>query len=574
MASSVGLSVMAPLRERRPRRPGGGGGGPGAPVARAATTGGTRPAYDGPAGVSDALDLTGSVLAPVRSVSMLDPRTPVLAGVGQVTRRPEAGLAVEERAEPVALMADALREAAVDCGGNGAGDRLLRKAGSLRIVRPVTWRYRNPAKWVAERLGIEPAELAVGPIGGNTPLAIVNGAAQAIAAGDLEAVLVAGGDCLYTRLAARRDPDRPLLAWTDEPADTPEPVLLGTDRNPVTDVEEQRGLDRPNQVFPLFENARRAVAGRSVEDHNRFIAGLWARLSEVAAANPYAWSRRRRSAEELGRVDRDNRMVSFPYPKLLNANDRVDQGAALILCSLGAARAAGVPEDRIVFPWVVTEANDHWFLTHRHDLHSSPAMEVAGRRAFALAGCGPDDVAHVDLYSCFPCALQMGAEALGFPVDDPDRPLSVTGGLAFAGGPVNNYVGHSVATLAGRLRDDPGSVGLATGLGWYATKHAVSLWSTRPPEAGYRWESPQAEVDARPQRAPASDFAGMAEVETYTVVFDRENQPELGILALLTPDGRRTWGNVTDVDALWALTREEGCGREARLGSEGRAELR
>ena len=211
-------------------------------------------------------------------------------------------------------------------------------------------------------------------------------------------------------------------------------------------------------------------------------------------------------------------MISFPYPKLLNANDRVDQGAALILCSVEAARSAGVPEDRWVFPLSGADAHDHWFLSHRRDLSSSPAIRLAGERALRLAGLGIDDVAHIDLYSCFPCAVQIAANELGLSTTDPGRPLTVTGGLGFAGGPGNNYVTHSIATMADRLRRHPGSVGLVTGLGWYVTKHAVGTWSTVPPTHGFAFDSPQDEVDGLPQRVPASDYEGDAVVETYTVI--------------------------------------------------------
>jgi acetyl-CoA C-acetyltransferase len=258
----------------------------------------------------------------------------------------------------------------------------------------------------------------------------------------------------------------------------------------------------------------------------------------------------------------------------MNANDRVDQGAAFILCSLSAARQAGVPEDRWVFPVAGTDAHDHWFLSNRQDLRSSPAIRIAGARALTLAGAGIDDVAHVDLYSCFPCAVQIAAGELGLPLDDPGRSLTVTGGLGFAGGPGNNYVSHSIASMAQRMRGDPGTLGLVTGLGWYSTKHAVGVWSTTPPAAGFRYECPQDEVDVLPQRTPAPDHEGDATVETYTVVHDREGEPELAILALLTEDGCRAWGNTSDRYEMLGLMENEGCGRKARLAAGGRSELR
>ena len=158
-------------------------------------------------------------------------------------------------------------------------------------------------------------------------------------------------------------------------------------------------------------------------------------------------------------------MISFPYPKLCTANMQVDQGAAYIVCSVEAARAAGVPEERWVFPLAGADAHDHWFISHRPELHRSPAIRLAAAAAFELAGVGPDDLGPIDLYSCFPVVVQMAARELGLPIDDPDRPLTLTGGLTFGGGPGNNYTSHGIAQLVGALRAEPGSVGLATGLG-------------------------------------------------------------------------------------------------------------
>jgi acetyl-CoA C-acetyltransferase len=243
---------------------------------------------------------------------VLDPRTPVLVGVGQVIDRPDQFRPVTERSEPVELMARALRAAAADCEGARAGDRLLAAAASLRIMVPLSWRYINPGLLVSEKLGIAPAELALTSIGGNSPQTVVNQTALAIAGGQLDVALLAGAECIFTRIAARRDPDRPILPWTAQPPETPAPVHLGTDRPPVTEVELARGLDRPISVYPLFENALRAAAGEGIDEHQVKVSEMWARFSEVAAGNPYAWSPRARTALELRTVGPENRMVSFP----------------------------------------------------------------------------------------------------------------------------------------------------------------------------------------------------------------------------------------------------------------------
>ena len=469
-------------------------------------------------------------------------------------------------------MTRAVREALADCG-SPAGDRLLGRLQSLRVMVPLSWHYVNPALLVAGDLGVAPRELAVSAIGGNSPQSIAGDTARAIAAGELDVAVLTGAEAIATRVAARRHPDRPVLPWTSQPPGTPAPVVLGTDREPVTDVERSHGLDRPLRVFPLFANALRAASGRSIEEDQLLVSQLWSRFSAVAADNPCAWSRHAVSAEDIRTVSPANRMIAFPYPKLMNANDRVDMAAAVVMCSLEAARAAGVSDDHMVFPWSSADAHDHWFLSHRNDLHSSPAIRLAARAALGGAGVGVDDIAHVDLYSCFPCAVQIAAGEIGLSLDDPARPLTVTGGLTFAGGPGNNYVTHSIATMAHRLRRQPDTLGLVTGLGWYATKHAVGVWGGTPPPHLFQPANPQAEVDALPQRAPA-DAEGLMTVETYTVVHDREGRPELGIVALRSDEGGRAWGTTTDEDTLTALMREEGCGRTARLHGEGRVDIR
>jgi acetyl-CoA C-acetyltransferase len=491
-----------------------------------------------------------------------------------VTAHPQASEPISSRPEPVELMARALEQASDDCKGSGAGRKLLERAGSLMILPSLAWRYTNPGLLVAERLGIEPREIALAAIGGNGPQSLANRAAVAISEGRLDIALIAGAECLGTRISARRDPDHPVLGWTSQPAGTPEPVLLDEERDPVTALERAASLDRPVRVFPLFANALRADSGRSIDEDAELVSGMWARFSEVAAKNPYSWSRQVRTAAEVRTVGPDNRMVGFPYPKLEMANDRVDQGAAFIMCSLESARSAGVPEERMIFPISGSDANDHWFLTHRMNLCSSPAIRLASRRAFALANISVDDVAHIDLYSCFPCAVQMSASAIGIPIWDSTRPLTITGGLGFAGGPGNNYGSHAIATMLTKLRSE-GGFGLVTGLGWYSTKHSIGIWSSSPGSGRFGWQSVQSEVDALPQRAPApAGEKAEGEVETYTVMVSRSGEPDLGIIALLTSDGARAWGTVTDEDILSFLMREEGCRRPARIRADGRVEVR
>ena len=529
----------------------------------------------------------------------IDPATPVVVGVGQVTNRPrtEGEGSLADRPEPLGLMLDAVHAAVEDCDGSAAGGpapggrTLLARVTSLRVANPLSWHYIDPGALLAEELGIEPSQILVTTTGGNNPQSLVNATALAIGRGELEVAVIAGADCHYTQAAARRHPDRPLLPWTVQPTDTAPPTLFGSERRGTTKSEEERGLDHPIHVFPLFENALRAESGRTLPEHLAHIGGMWARCSAVAAQNPYAWLREPRTAEELTTVTEANRMIAYPYPKLLTANLQVDQGAAVIMCSAGAARAAGIPSDRWVFPLAGADAEDHWFLSHRADFHSSPAIRLAGSSALALAGMAVDEVDHLDLYSCFPSAVEIAAAELGVPDDDPARPLTVTGGMTFAGGPGNNYGTHALATMVGVLRDRPGTTGLTTGLGWYLSRHSVGIYGTDPPggrhdagglpegtavdvAGGFAWADPQAAVGALPQCSPDADARGEITVETYAVTFGRDGSPERAVVACRTPEGRRAWAHVTDPDHLAVLVTEEGCGRLGTLRPDGEVDLR
>ena len=259
-------------------------------------------------------------------------------------------------------------------------------------------------------------------------------------------------------------------------------------------------------------------------------------------------------------------MVGFPYTKRMNSNNMVEQGAGLILCSVAAAEAAGVPRDRWVFPLAGTDAHDTDVVSTRGDLHTSPAIRCAGRAVLELAGIGADDLAHIDLYSCFPSAVQIAAAELGLGLD---RDLTVTGGLSFAGGPWNNYVMHGIATMAGIVRDDPGSIGLCTANGGFITKHAFGLYSTEPPADGFQWRDVQDEVDAFPTRAVVAEHDGPVTVESYTVMHGRDGGPETGIATGLTDDGARVWATTTEADLMAGMVAEEWVGRRVTVTPDG-----
>ena len=293
----------------------------------------------------------------------------------------------------------------------------------------------------------------------------------------------------------------------------------------------------------------------------------------MAEGNPDAWSNNRYSADEIWKPGPDNRMISWPYTKLMNSNNMVDQAAAVVVTSAEAATRLGISVDRWVFPYAGTDSHDTYAISERADYHRSPAIRIAGRRALELAGCNIDDIEFVDLYSCFPCAVQIAAKELGLPIGDRDRPLTVTGGLTFAGGPWNNYVLHSIGTMWRRLTEKPGSLGLVTANGGYLTKHSIGVYGTQQPSGEFRWQDVQSEVDRELVRAAVESWDGVGTLESWTAPFDRDGRPEKAFVAVRTPGDARTLAVMTAPSDVEASVTEDIAGAKVRVDADGTAAL-
>ena len=486
----------------------------------------------------------------------LDPRTPVLIGAGQFVHR---ATGLDDALDAAALMCEAIRAAAAD-----AGLADVPNPDSVRVVGLLSWRYGDPAWVVANQLGLTPRETAATTMGGNSPQTLVNATAMEIQCGPLDLAILSGGEAWRTRMRARRAGVE--MDWPKSPPDQM-PRLLGKDVEMNHPSERARHIGMPVQVYPMFETAIRAAAGRTVEQQQTLSSELYAKFSEVAAANPYAWTRDAKTPEEIRTPSAKNRMIGFPYPKYMNSNNDVDMAAALIMCSVEKAQALGVPRDRWVFPHSGADCHEHNYISNRWSFAATPAVELGGQRALHLAGVGIDDIEIIDLYSCFPSAVHLGAQSLGISLD---RQVTRTGGLAFAGGPWNNYVMHAIATVMNDLRDRPGAKGLVWANGGYATKHSFGIYSTTPPRS-FQHANPQDDVDAMPRRelAEPADAQGSATIEAYTVMFSRDGQPETALAACLLSDGRRAWGTSSDVTLSAAMCEGEWVGRTAQLDAEG-----
>jgi len=488
--------------------------------------------------------------------SRLDDTTPVLVANAQRTQQ---GVEPAEALGPVELMEVCAREAAETCGG---GRRLLASIDRLAVVDVLGWRGRNAPQLLAERLGARPRERFQTVVGGNMPQRFLNETARGIAAGECRVALVAGGETIHSLRRARRAGVTPVWATGGEG----EPVRFGEAKQGTTALEDAAGLSLPPHVYPLFENALRARRGETIPAQRARLGRLMAGFTAVAARNPHAWFPVARSADEIATPSAVNRMIDFPYPKYMNAILDVDQGAAAILTSAGAARALGIPEERFVYWWGGGDAvEEAWFPTERPDLSRAAGLAHAGAQALAEAGLAIGEIELLDLYSCFPSAVQMACEALGIAEDDP-RPLTVTGGLPYAGGPGNAYTLCSLSSLADALRARPGAKGLLTGVGWYMTRHSVGVFASAPPPASRGAAALLPRAAAPPPVNVVGDAVGPATIESYTVTHDRDGEAVRGIVVARLPDGRRCLANTAPDRALLAsFEREEAIGRIGRL---------
>ena len=351
-----------------------------------------------------------------------------------------------------------------------------------------------------------------------------------------------------------------------------EPTRVGDKRFGFSDEEARHDLRAAIHFYPLLENAIRGGLKRDLASHMTSMGRLFARLAAVAKANPLATRREGYSAERLATISDDNRWICFPYPRLMNANAIIDQASAVLMTSVEKAREWGIPENRWVFLHGCADGTDTWVVSERNRLDASPAIRGCARVALDMAGKTAADVAAFDLYSCFPSAVEVAMKEIGIAEDDP-RPISVTGGLPFFGGPGNNYVTHSIAEMMNVVRKTPGSFGMVTANGNYLTKHSAGLYSTEPTKGPWRREDPgrlQAELDAGAKQRVNARPSGTGTIETYCVAYGKAAPEKAWIIGRLDGSGERFVAMAGDDPPLLAdmLTQEQ-LGRKVSVSEHG-----
>lgn len=485
------------------------------------------------------------------------PARAVIVGAGQVSRNPKL---LEDWTpwDPARIM----RAAATNAAERVGDAEILKSVDTIACVEPLAWGYENLARAVGDPLGVPAAAEEVWvPAGGNSPQDLLHLIVERIQAGETRVALLAGCEALASRAWARRTDTR--LDWPKGP----EGLDPMRGQKPfASDLEIRHGLWLPIHTFPLYENALRAHHGRSFRAQMDLAAGILAKNSQVAARNPYAWFPTAYTPEEIAEPAPDNRLICFPYTKRMNAIMEVDQGAAILVMSEAEAEARGLGAQGV---HILGGAGgeDPWFVSERQDFVTLRGLEAAKDAALDFAALEPAAVDAFDFYSCFPAPVEIALEIFGLDPADP-RPFSLTGGLAYAGGPGNAYTMHSLSAAWERVLAGHGHTMVVTGVGMASTKHTVSVLSNDPARIAASSGSAVKRVSAAPGDLPelVDVGEGPARIETYTIEFARDGTPAKCILIVRLADGRRTLANGGDEAALGqALMEAEPIGREGVL---------
>ncbi len=456
-------------------------------------------------------------------------RIPVLASVGQSIERTEI-------VTPVDLAARAARTAL------DAAPRLANRIDVLTMIgvsfSPIV---AAPATDVVKQLGLSNVRCEVTTAGGHSPQWSVTRAAAAIAKGELTATLIVGAEATRSMRAQDSGADFLSAVGKTEKNREADPEVGLSLTGMVSEAEIAGGMMRPAEVYPLFESAVAHAAGRSPAEQREHLGTVLAPFTRVAARNPYAWFPKALEAAEISTASKSNRITSEPYTKRMNSFPNVDLGSALLVCSLAAAREAGVA-DGCIYVWGGA-TNSDGPPSSRANLGESRAIRAASAAIFKAAGIGSDDIAAFDLYSAFPSAFQVAAAEVGVDTLDP-RGITVTGGMSFFGGPGNNYSSHGIAAMVDVLREASG-LGLVAANGGYLSKHSIGLYGTAPPPNGFHasdTSDAQQCIDADALTI-VKEASGDATVAGGTVVYARDGAVESAPVVATLGDGRRVFAH-------------------------------
>lgn len=487
----------------------------------------------------------------------LDPRTPIIVGAAEIVHRDGPSFAPTSATD---LMIEAVHAA---LGTTGTPEALGEIVGEILIPHG-TWTESNPGAAIAGAIGAREVRTVRSELG-VLQYSLLSRAITDVRDGAVEVAILVGGENRWSGVASGKAgtqvPDAPVEARTTEPDEVIAPKEMVISR-----IEIERNLTTAAHQYAIIESALRHHLGRSIGAHQRELGELWARFARIAADAPAGWDTRALSAEAIAFESETNRMIAAPYPKWLISQWNVDQAAALVVTTVGTASRLGVDASSWIFPLALVESNTVIPMPERADVHRWPASQVVASIALEVSGVSVDDIGPVDLYSCFPAAVEVQAREIGLSTD---RDLTLTGGMTFGGGPFNNYSLQGVAAMVRTLVDaTDATIGLTSAVSGLLTKPAVALWSNRPPNVPFAALDVSARADEQTTRRPIdANLIGTGSVVGATVIPERGG--ELTTVAVIEVEGVRTVAQSHDAVVGRAFMETDPVGLAVRVAEPG-----
>ena len=448
-------------------------------------------------------------------------KIPIIIGAAQFTQTKD----ISPPLDPLKLVARASENAIASTENVNIKSHI----DSLYMTTISSWIYAKPSNELCELLDINPTNMDYMPITGSAPQKLVNKAAKKIASGQSKVALITGGDAYYSRY--RRKKNYLDLDW---------PKVSLKIRNDarkayisyLNELEFKYNFSNATIVYALIENALRGATAHSFSEHLQKIGERYESFSKIAAEHPYAWSQKSYKAEEIITPSPENRKICFPFTKRMVSNFYVDQSAAVIMTSEEFAEELGIDKDLWVYPMGGADLDNIFAISQRPRLYDSPAIREASKYALEKAGLTLDDIDAFDLYSCFPCMVEIARKEIGIPEDD-KRDLTITGGLSFFGGPFSSYSLHSIATAVDLIQSNPSMKIMVLANGGYNTSQSFGIYGKDRPAKSWlenEYAKLQEMIEAEALPGAIEEANGDLTVEAYTFIYDRKGQIERGLV--------------------------------------------
>jgi acetyl-CoA C-acetyltransferase len=486
---------------------------------------------------------------------------PVLVGVGQVSNKDPDRLV-----HPVDLLEEAARAALADARAD-----LRDRIGAVYAAPLSVFSEAQGGPMLAERLGLPAGARHQSRYSGAGPQKNIAHAAREIAEGRLDAALVVGGIADASVRNARHrgvEPPAPPTSVWSQGSDGVDLERLGGWERPFS-AEGAAGAQMPSSYFAVLASALAAAAGHSAAEHRRWLGELLAPFTQVAASRPeLAWFPEARTADAIAEPAPGNRFVAEPFTKLMCSFPTVDLAAAVLVTSVEVADRIGIPKEVRVFPWSAASAHEHGPPSTWPSIHRAEAYSLAAAAACEAAGVRLDEIDAFDLYSCFPAAVEIGMAAFGIAPGDP-RPLTLTGGLPYFGGPGASYALHGIACAVERCRASGGLAAVGA-LGGFVDDFAAGIYSPAPPSRPFTYAG--ADVQLQPEQRSVTVVRSAdteALVVAATVLHDRDGGPVDAPVIVELADGTRVGAPAGDPELAAAVSGTTLVGQVVRVRPTG-----